>query len=106
MPQRRITVEEVLEAYRVTGMKPVQGNFFRSDGCCCAIGAVAISRGTPRTSEGVCGWAETMLHAAYLDGFIGGFDGAVREESLGVEHDQGYADGTAVREAVFGKQGA
>lgn len=104
MPTRRITVEEVLEAYRVTGLKPIQGNFYHSDGCCCAIGAVAISSGAKRGCGAVCRWAETHLHPLYINGFLAGFDEDCARDFSSKQFTQGYADGTAVREAVF--QGA
>ena len=105
---RRITVEEVLEAYRVTGLKPKQHiHFDGGSGCACAIGAIAVSSGCEPSYYEVVEWGNVHLACDYRAGFMQGFDGD-RMGVIGSQlHDycEGYADGTAVREAVF-NQGA
>lgn len=87
-------------------MKPVQGHFFRSDGCCCAIGAIALADGITRNHGAVTRWVEAKFHPSYCEGFISAFDGDSVSGTTSKQFNAGVADGTAVREAVFGKQGA
>lgn len=105
---RRITVEEVLEAYRVTGMKPSKGTYcigLDSNPCGCAMGALAIAAGICPGMALVGNWSIEQFGQPYSDAFEDGFDGKVRRFT-NKRAKQGYADGQAAAAAVFQEQGA
>lgn len=107
---KRIMPQEVLDAYRETGMKPITGLDWDGHGCGCALGAITAKT----TARYVTGGAYCFSHMVldqygyeprYLAGFMSGFDG-----SPGVVHESlagglGLADGEAAHvavEAVYG----
>jgi hypothetical protein len=94
---RRITVEEVLEAYRVTGLKPVRGSTTIVDGRCCPIGALLESKFI-QDSLG----SDERFGREYGMGFVSGFDDCPSGRFKSPRFDDGYADGRAAAEAVFG----
>jgi len=128
---RRITVEEVTQAYRETGLTPAIGTFgMVSSRCGCAITALLLYENQERgvsleeiisslekgTTFGEI--AESIRHLLgdldkfYLLGFVNGFDGLpmVCSEMFSSEDDPsqafrhfqiGYEDGVQVREAIF-----
>jgi hypothetical protein len=109
MSTRRITVEEVLEAYRVTGILPCIGTYCTNKGeMACAIGALAIAAGSVRRGPVAYHWATEEFGSDYVHGFVAGFDDegfddGRRENTRAAE---GFEDGDSVRKAVFQKQGA
>jgi len=109
MSTRRITVEEVLEAYRVTGVTPGRGSMK-----CCAMGAVLRSDGYEMDApldSGDKPPALAVFGEAYGCGFTQAFDGCVGNPDRWRNKDlerwkEGFADGQAVAAAVFQKQGS
>lgn len=98
---RRITVEEVLEAYRVTGMKPMRRYTIIRNQCAgCAIGALAVASGVPSELDCIYDWRDKMFGASYVKGFMNSFDDTPPSMS-NEQYNQGYADGQAVAAAVF-----
>lgn len=106
---KRITPEQVLEAYNGTGLTP--GNqmwlYFRGDGtaCVCALSAIAISQGKLYEYEIASDdftrrdMAEALdLPVAYVHGFTNGFDCAdyynvYTDEVDRMNYKQGFEDG-------------
>jgi hypothetical protein len=116
---KRITVDEILDAYGETGLQPTVGEFIGhlayGDMCACAIGAFAAAR------LGVKGAMQSALtpwavpwpgigleySREYIAGFIRGFDADEEKESSMTfpgreERMAGYEDGRAAARAVFG----
>lgn len=94
---KRITPQEVLEAFEKTGLKPMQGDYYPFAGCACALGAIASSQGI----EGSLYHQFSIIYGDYQDAFTDGFDG--RRKPLGglCESDElAYQDGLAAWEAV------
>lgn len=108
---RRITPEEVVEAYRKTGAKPCPNVYlvFTDNEClACGLGAVLLAE---REQEAIAAVREgggslpmiwDMVGAAYEEGFSGGFDPRPfpAPEGPGERIQQGYEDGRAAWEAV------
>jgi hypothetical protein len=102
---KRITPEEVIAAYKATGLKPFKKDWFSDDLTCgCAIGAIAASRGIRnlpalRTDAGrILGY-----HGTYIVGFTCGFEGMKRgkfQQGL-IELVVGWDDGETAAAAVF-----
>jgi len=109
MSTRRITVEEVLEAYRVTGIAPGKGDMM-----CCAMGAVLRAEGHDMEAHMLSDEepvAFTLFGEPYGCGFTQAFDGVEGNPDRWHNGDlerwkAGFADGQAVAAAVFQKQGA
>ena len=110
---KRITAEEVLEAYRVTGLKPERDiSILKVDGrwCGCAMMAFAIVKKVVQLQRMKCAGAADMemlnamqasgFHVKYLIGFARGFDGK-RQSKCCKERRLGYSDGRAAAQAVF-----
>lgn len=100
---RRITPEEVLEAYRVTGMEPCRG-VFGDDKHGCALSALyRAERGNSRWlfASQLCD--KLGLNAHYMSGFIRGWDGKSQIASVDGDALCGYEDGVACARAVFGE---
>lgn len=101
---KRITYEEVREAYRVTGRIPKRGTYFYGPDGACGLGVLALKGGVAQflpsdadEDDGDCRaqrWLMTTrrLTEHYLFGFAEGFDGAEREFGS----KEGYEDGKAV----------
>lgn len=103
---RRITVEEVLEAYRVTGLVPRRGTYCMTifgARCGCAVGALGAANSI--AVENLSCWAGELYGTEYLAGFLNGFDKEIYVVEESDEILAGYADGQAVAAAVF-PQGA
>lgn len=98
---KRITVEEVQEAYRVTGIQPSRGTVLGN--ACCAAGAVARHRGgvNCRHMQQIYSWLDAQYGRDYMDGFINGFDGY---DDCNADSRIAYQDGVAARKAVFGEE--
>lgn len=101
MSDKRITPEEVVEAYRVTGLKPARKKIY-GDTCRCGLGVMAAYADSPVHPYD---WANDEYGVPYVDGFFKGFDGW---DTAGISEDwndrewQGYEDGQKCATAVFG----
>lgn len=123
----RITPEQVVEAYKKTGLHPVDGvwvhrRLLEKDEvmlCGCALSAVCCSKGESVAAEfeiisyysgqGYGGVAhhlgyELKLDPGYIQGFMNGFDDEEEMEDT-PEYNQGYKDGLAARAEVFDEFG-
>lgn len=110
---KRITPEQVVEAYRKTGLKPVRERWVAwSGGECvvCGLSAVAIAAGNEakeieqRTIKTRCIGEMLGLPIEYVGGFADGFDDESVSESRLRDSEEfiaGHADGIAAREAVL-----
>lgn len=98
---KRISVDEVLAAYKATGLKPARG-FGKPNtlGMCCAIGALYCSGRKKVTS--VYEWADRRFGRQYASDFIDGFDTLDGNRKY---RSRGFRDGRAAAAAVFGDQG-
>ena len=117
-----IKVEEVIEAYKKTGLRPIQDEWFgryRGRGnCACALTAIVIEKDPPFLQDltkedavdeidmdGVMN-AQLGLSYAYIKGFTRGFDGyhTVGDLKVKVENQEdllrGFEDGKAIWKAV------
>lgn len=100
---KRITPEEVVEAYKSTGLKPVRGTFCWGSRAC-GLGTVCISRGKMPTSPLMVS-RSLGIEMEYLLGFVNGFDG-IHKASIGIDESNetlslGFADGKLAAAAVF-----
>jgi hypothetical protein len=97
---KRITPQEVLEAYEKTGLKPMQGDYYPQEGCACGMGAIATSNGYIDTGlEPFYSKLFRKYGTKYHDGFTHGFDGGtvvMNNENF----IKGHTDGKAAWEAV------
>lgn len=80
---------EILEAYEITGLKPIRGDFddrkLKNDkpNCACGIGAWLIKNNLDyRNYNGELRDLNVRFGSSFIDGFIAGFDG---------EHDDDYS---------------
>lgn len=94
----RITPEEIVEAYKKTGLTPARGTFV-SGKMACGLGAYARSKGFD--GYFVANFLEGMgITANYRTGFISGFDDTeLCTCCAGLERDAAYKDGEAAWEA-------
>ncbi len=96
-----ITVEEVVQAYKDTGRKPTQQDFFE-DNSCCGLGALCLALGGPEINkfESVVAYLQHKrnLELQYLSDYIDGFDG--NHGSLYNENSPGYIRGKECWEKV------
>lgn len=105
---RRITVDEVLEAYRKTGLVPERGAYYK-EGCACGLGVILFAAGADMNvgDDSLNAEVEKLLGIddSYRVGFVRGFDGKLplpNRENQAV-FDIGYTDGQACAAAVFGE---
>lgn len=100
---RRITVDEVKAAYEKTGLKPCTGRF--GDGYSCGCPIMAIVKSESGIVPAFLRYeANDMFGAGYTCGFMRGVDG-MSNQSIWCDmrkYADGYADGLAVRQAIFG----
>jgi hypothetical protein len=110
---KRITPEQVVEAYETTGYKPIRMGWFidRGDHCeACGLTVCSVANGnTPPRENGalITKWTEYLSQSLgiskwYLHGFVAGFDQC--HSALVATHTeagQGYRDGLAAAHAVF-----
>ena len=93
---KRITVDEVLAAYRVTGMKPCRGSALCEEDKTCALGALCLRDTGSRST--VYDWAAEHFGDKYSAQFLAGFD----YEPPGYKiRSIGFRDGQAAAAAVF-----
>lgn len=105
---RRITPEEVLDAYRNKGLRPVTGTFYCSIGavgCACALGALVNFHARYDTTTDIC--KRLGLEYNYGAGFVDAFDGSVISSALICPdaYALGHKDGAAVRKVVENSYG-
>lgn len=109
---KRITPDEVLAAYKATGLKPARYLWYTEDngGCACAMGAL-IAWKYPGELEAVdeddieikcddissCDWG-----LSYSCGFVTGFDSGDLPSERSEEWQYGFDDGCSAAAAVFG----
>lgn len=78
MSERRITAEEVVQAYRESGRRPKRCTIWDTDTVCCALGALAAVAGigakNPVEGERRLRWATETFGDDYARAFIFGFD--------------------------------
>jgi hypothetical protein len=103
---KRITPQEVVEAYRKTGIKPIEGYYLRDDDgvrCGCALGALYLAAGNPFNDMEASSWATQTFGIEYECAFMGAFDGIDEEEESDSEECVTIArmDGIAAREACI-----
>ena len=102
--QKRISPEEVVEAYRKTRLLPIRGIALgRLVACGCALGAL-YKREHPRASSSANAlhWARLRYGESYVDGFACGFDGVITALMTNERRELGHADGRAAWDAVRG----
>ena len=95
--QPRITPDEALDAYRVTGLRPVFGRYADGDTCGCPL--VALKHRITGDGFGVLDWADEIFGKWYTIDFIVGVDAT--GDNIGRHLTEGYADGRAVRQAII-----
>lgn len=104
---KRITPQEVLDAYKRTGKKPVRGSMDDGRGGCCAVGVLAIEQGwewsSVQSADQILG-----ISTIYNNGLTYGFDywgvGYGLLPSIASRHQDwkdGFEDGKAIAAAVF-----
>jgi hypothetical protein len=93
----RITPEQVVEAYKETGLKPRQ-RVFLVDKCACGLGVLAAHDANINNSYDAYDWAVTQYGEDYVESFWRGFDD--RSTTPQYEQHIGYEDGRACWQAV------
>lgn len=114
----RITPEQVVEAYRKTGLRPVRASFGNASvgegNECCGLVACAIDRigghefldrrvGAPPCPTSLIAKDALDINDSYLVGFMDGFDGydeGGRALSGSRDYDHGYEDGAGAWAAL------
>lgn len=101
---KRITPDEVVAAYKATGLKPETYSVKPCDSRVCAAGVLDVQHGHSRAYD----YLQKRAGKFYTMGVFSGFDGATLEmalDGLGEEcrHDVecGFHDGVAIREACI-----
>lgn len=108
---KRILPAEVMEAYRVTGLVPVQGDMggtgitYASPTHCCGEGAIAAANGIQDCGDRYA-FCEVKYGMDYANGFQAGFDGWSLPQKCTARYLQGHSDGVACAKAVFGEAGS
>jgi hypothetical protein len=95
----RIYPELVIEAYRVTGLKPMRGDFFPQEGCACALGAVY--KFMCEDGRSVEDYVDAELSDGYVQAFAAGFDGVTIEKcNYSQNNPEAYQDGVQAWQIV------
>ncbi len=124
---KRITVEQITNAYETTGLEPINNEFVSiledQTACACALSALYVQQqegevfehvtklievlyDLPDNKEPVFILAEALgLDLKYAIGFVGGFDGGRFHNFFGEHRALGYADGKAARHELLAKGG-
>jgi hypothetical protein len=117
----RIKPEEVVNAYKETGLKPKQGRYFEEEGeriCACGLGAIFDQKwGLPDGSDlsdhstmdsYVGGILQEEYPNTYIIGFAMGFDQKIpagdfygKTENLKIQYETGYEDGKVAFETAI-----
>jgi hypothetical protein len=107
----RITPEEVVEAYRKTGLTPERTgmDWFSEDGKC-GCGATAVMKArNPDFCNSTLKFGDAIellgVSRPYLRGFVVGFDGLSPIDMDLQEYAQGYQDGVDSCRAAFQEAG-
>jgi hypothetical protein len=96
---KRITVEDVRRAYEVTKLQPIMYEYGDGLTCGCPLTAVQAEVGICRPAE----QAERLSDCEpYAMGFVRGVDGTIGCMQSNDSFIEGYQDGLAVRNAIFG----
>jgi hypothetical protein len=103
--RKRITPEEVVAAYRATGLKPAQTDTLYTDEsgalCGCAVGALWLANHSnctnPIGENNSYGWGARKYGVQYFTDFYNGFDGI---DGYIPETEHGFSDGRAAWSAV------
>jgi hypothetical protein len=106
----RITPEQVVAAYKATGLTPKRNEWFcyRTNSAC-GMGAISVQAQGKEEADarGTFHWIADRYDADYRQGFESGFDGDKRETfdwlspARRANRNLGYDDGQAAAEAVF-----
>lgn len=106
---KRLSPDEVIDAYQKTGRIPQRGSYRGFDGStfACGVGAVALAQ---KNCADALDIFQTFVYEldyglTYHDGFTSGFDGRIRELIKPERWEfkrfvEGYEDGQAAWEAV------
>src|SRR4051812_26443717 len=103
----RITVEQIVNAYKETGLRPQRFTMSPiGKGACCGLGIIAFKEigiemeilGGPRKALNNLG-----LSNDYINGFIRGFDKYAQYSNPNDEHRAGWSDGYNAAKTVFGE---
>ncbi|MGE6227579.1 hypothetical protein [Paenibacillus chitinolyticus] len=100
---KRITPEQVREAFKNTGLVPKKHTFGDGRTCGCAITAIAVES-KPGCHRNFYDFVESMGYdGEYLYYFINGFDGKNNINFLKLSEIYliGYRDGEAARRLIF-----
>lgn len=103
---KRITPDQVIEAYQLTGWKPIQDDWIdKVNGqiCGCGLAVLIGDAEKVRNFDSDIEYRvadELGLSVEYVTGFVQGFDGGVMLNYFTGEHKAGYEDGRAAWEAV------
>lgn len=100
---KRISVEDVVEAYAKTGLKPGRTLFKATDGRICGLGVVGEANGLNHSRMYREFEDRLGISVNYCSGFWRGFDGLQIYECRCEEMRAGFADGSAAARAVFGE---
>jgi len=101
----RITVEQVINAYKETGVKPQQ--FTMSPvgrGRCCGLGVIVfkeVGNEIVNVGKAIEVLNKLGLSDDYINGFMRGFDGYRNFLKPNDEQYNGWADGYRSRQAAF-----
>lgn len=96
MSELRVTPEEVVDAYRKTGMRPIRGAWRNGRECGCPLAALALAAeaGSPVF------WSLERFGSHYAVGFINGVDKPDQDTVFNPRWDIGFKDGKAAWAAV------
>jgi hypothetical protein len=118
MMEKRITVEEVIEAYKETGLKPKRGRYFQDfklvdrenyryiPQCACGMGAIyAYNKKNEANYDSQINqilFIDELYSSSYRCGFANGFDGVESQEKYHKykRYGLGYEDGQKAYQAV------
>ncbi len=102
-----ITLDDVAGAYAATGLKPMEGSIAPSNGCCCAMGALAMVA-NPEILIQMAGLSTTLAVFNFLDieshdgwefvhGFDNGFTNCNSGKNVSLARKRGNQIGKAMR---------
>ena len=102
MSEKRITPEEVVAAYKKTGLRPGRYDIIPHKGFCCGLGAVTIASDG---DGGLFGYSfvEAEYGSEYVSGFLLGFDAVSPYRVVGDDprRQQGFDDGWAAQKRAY-----
>lgn len=101
----RLTVDVIKEAFEVTGLTPMQGDYYPAKGCACGLGAVVSWKSINGESDPSVAIIGLGIESDYAYGFACGFDGK-DDDRIMHDYDKlekfrlGFDDGKNAWEAV------